>query len=627
MRRALLAILILALPAIAQERSLYFERYDTSARLDADGVLHVTETLSYVFDGEWNGGERGFVTGINERIHLDSIERLAPEGPVPLRQGDLSEIDTWQWSDSDVLRWRSRMPEDPPFSATPITYRIRYRFVGAVRPRPGGESFHLDFAMAPFEPAGEIRSFSWSMEVDPAWRIYGSPRLEGVESPFRPVSVVLDLEHVSAGWPAAVPRPLPVFAIAAVIGGLLLLVALLFRSFMKGERRKGRFDPLGPATIDREWLDEYVFRFPPEVVGAAWDESTGSAEVAAMLARMTQEGKLSSRVEEKGRFTTPDLHLELLVPRDTLPPHERALVASLFVKGKNQTSTSAIRKHYSKKGFDPAKKIRKSVAESVGRLAEKKKEPSGWKWIVSAVTIPIGLLLMLGGILLGSGSDIVAAAAGTAVMTLFLILGAIAAGMFQSRVARYTATGSFMAFGIAGVLLVVLFVAWSALTIPQHLLTLTGLASVAVGFVDLIFGTARYRSGREWMEMRRRLVRARQWMEEQLRSERPQLEDAWFPYLLAFGLGSHIDRWFRSFAGAAASTSAISGSSPTSSMSSGSSSWSGGGGAFGGAGASGAWGVAAAGMASGVTAARSGSSGGGGGGGGSSSGGGSAGGW
>src|SRR5258706_557585 len=131
---------------------------------------------------------------------------------------------------------------------------------------------------------------------------------------------------------------------------------------------------------------------------------------------------------------------------------------------------------------------------------------------------------------------------------------------------------------------------------------------------------------------RKFLTAAREFFRRELESPRPKLEDRWFPWIIAFGLGKSADRWFRAYGAPAANAGAVTsrgssgGSSSTDSGSSGS--WTGGGGSFGGAGTSGSWATAAGAMAAGVAAAGSGGSGGGGGGGGGgSSGGGGGGGW
>ncbi len=47
------------------------------------------------------------------------------------------------------------------------------------------------------------------------------------------------------------------------------------------------------------WLEERVLSQRAEVIGAAWDEEIGAAEVTAVLARLESERKLKSRVETK----------------------------------------------------------------------------------------------------------------------------------------------------------------------------------------------------------------------------------------------------------------------------------------------------------------------------------------
>jgi uncharacterized membrane protein YgcG len=158
---------------------------------------------------------------------------------------------------------------------------------------------------------------------------------------------------------------------------------------------------------------------------------------------------------------------------------------------------------------------------------------------------------------------------------------------------------------------------------------LSGLVLVSLAAIRSVFNLAKSRDAGDRLENRRRLTAARDYFVRELRRPNPALDDAWFPYLVAFGLGANTDRWFRSFGGnsgvAPSSRSTFASSSePTlgSSSSSGSGWTGGGGGASGGAGASGAWAVAAAELADGVASPHSSGSGGGGGGGGSSGGGG-----
>ena len=160
---------------------------------------------------------------------------------------------------------------------------------------------------------------------------------------------------------------------------------------------------------------------------------------------------------------------------------------------------------------------------------------------------------------------------------------------------------------------------------------LAGLTLWVLGLVSSICNQGHSRQSAERIALRKRLAAARAFFREELAKPSPQLNDAWFPYLIAFGLGRHIDKWFRAFGGSA-STPAMASSmlSGSSSSSGGGNSWTGfgGGGGFSGAGSSASFAAAVGGMAASVPSPSSSSSGGGGGGGGGgSSGGGGGGGW
>jgi uncharacterized membrane protein YgcG len=158
---------------------------------------------------------------------------------------------------------------------------------------------------------------------------------------------------------------------------------------------------------------------------------------------------------------------------------------------------------------------------------------------------------------------------------------------------------------------------------------LVGLQLLRLAIVNNLFNVARTRNGPHRVARRKALVAAREFFARELKNPRPRLEDRWFPYIVAFGLSSGVERWFRAYGGeqAAALSRASGTSSSGGSPASPSGGWTGGGGSFGGAGASASWAVAAGALAAGVAAPSSGGSGGGGGGGGGSSGGGGGGGW
>ena len=612
-------------------RTLEFETVAVEARLDAEGVLHVRERLDMVFSGNWNGGERGFRVDLGQKLTLDRLTRVDPAtgARVELSRGDLSRVDHYDWGEGNLLRWRARRPSDPLFDATRLVYELEYRYKGVVRHRDDG-SYELDHDFGIPILAAPIRSFQLDLALDPVWEprgaFDGALRLEGYEARGSHV-VTVDLAFDGHGRPSAVlsapPRGLRFFLVAAAF----LAVAGFWLEWFLSERAAGRFVPLPrPGTPARDWLEQHVFRFLPEEAGAFWDGKVGAPEVAATLARMVSEGKLESSVDTAGR--KPVLHLRLLVLPAQLSGYEKTLIKKLFWEDRRETDTTAIRKHYKKTGFNPAKVIEPGILAALQGygLADTTPAPGRRRSGLLFAALP----LLLGVEWLGRGSA-AGVLAGIVCATLLLYVLALGLGtIYRSRVDRLGARS--LGFLIPSFLMLA-FLAVLAIRAAD----LGGLVPGFAGLLAMIIAPvaaasslsnhARSREGPRRLEARRKMAGAREHFRRELERAQPDLEDAWYPYLLAFGLERRVGRWFDSFAGSAAgSTGSFSPSSVGSGSSGGSGSgWSGGGGAFGGAGASAAWGVAAAGMAAGVATPSSSGSGGSSGGG--SSGGGSAGGW
>jgi uncharacterized membrane protein YgcG len=353
--------------------------------------------------------------------------------------------------------------------------------------------------------------------------------------------------------------------------------------------------------------------------------------VAATLARMVNEGKLSSRVESEKVliFSKTDLHLTLEVDRSALAPHELALIDGLFDPGQRHTSTSQVRERYRGAGFDPASTIRDRLQAMVSNVAPGGTKPS---WKLTALLLLAGL----GTTIFGVVRDV--AAAPTAVASIgvaipIYLAAIVCAWVVQKSLGRlYVALATLMLPLIAGVLL---FRAQLVHTPVDTLgpITLAGITLWIVGLLNSVFNSAASRQSPERIAMRKRLYAARRLFADELRNERPALLDAWFPYVIAFGLGRAADRWFRAFGGesdgiarSAIATGAASGGS---SGSRGGSGWSGfgGGGGFAGGGSSASFAAAVGGMAASVPSPSSSGGGGGSSSSGGSSGGGGGGGW
>lgn len=629
LRFGILSLLLLAaLPALGQ-KTLHWRRLDVAARLDPAGRLHVNETQAMVFHGDWNGGERSFTVPFGQSLSLSGITRIDPSGAeYPLQQGDLSGVDQWSWADSSTVRWRSRLPSDPPFDNQEIVYRLDYTVDRILKPI--GERYLLNHDFAFSNREGVIEKFTLKLGLS-GWSAEEPLPEQFEETNLAPGSgyvVRRELRYLGEGRPAGV-----VFGVRREIGyavaaAFALAVFLVLFFFFRDESRTGRFAPLLPIDrINEQWLQDNVFTFSPEFVGAAWDDRTSAAEVAAILARMTAEAKLSSRVEKGGLFRPDELHLTLLVDRESLEGYEGALIRSLFVAG-NETSTKLIREHYKSTGFDPVSKIRDPLRRTTARIGRARgvsKNTLRWSWKPIVLLVLAGIVcLVLSGF--QGEYNILFAALGPSFLIVAMVFGIIGTTFYRRKVTNLIVTS--LGFVIPILLItagVLAFLILGPAALPLAFLLLIGLSLCGIAVIGLILFLATGGDVGDRLEMRRKLAAAREYFKHQLRSRDPKLQDAWFPYLLAFGLGPHIDGWFRSFGGAsrAATSRFSSGSSSSGSSSSG---WSGGGGAFGGAGATASWALAAGSMAAGVSAPSS-SGGGGGGGGGGSSGGGGGGGW
>lgn len=628
-------ILTAPLEAGAQSRTLSWPEIVVVAHLDADGQLQVRERQVMRFSGDWNGGERRFDVRFGQRftfermVRLDSVSGVA----VPMIEGDVDEVDHFDWFEGQTLRWRSRMPDAPYFAGTNLTYELSYSYRDILEPDGDGR-YRLSHDFAFSDRKGDIDKFSLTLMVDSAWRTddgftgrYDATAL----TPGNGYVVTLPLIRIASAPPAAVRFGAPKSVRLLILGGLMGGLVVILLALLRHDARLGRFTPL-PAreSITPEWLEREVFAHLPEVVGTAWDDTTAQPEVAATLARLVQEGKLSSRVttEKILVFRRHVLHLELKVKRQVLQPHERALIDALFASHETTTDTDRVRARYKRSGFDPASVISGSLAGMAESLA-----PSARHSKKSRRLFTLGLLVTAAGLItLGivrNPFDAAVAAAAIAFSIPMYLVARTAAASWKGSV-----TGNW----IAGVIASGILFAMVGL-LARHLLladayrtgafTLAGLGVWVLVLANSVGNGARTTQSSERLAKRRHLSAARRFFQDELAKPEPQLKDAWYPYMLAFGLGAHVDRWFKSF-GAASSTRSTSvssiGSGSTGSSSGSSFTGFGGGGGFSGAGGGASFGAALGSMAASVPApSSSGSSGGSSSGG--SSGGGGGGGW
>lgn len=623
---AVLPLLLAATSVRAQDRSLHWDELAVQARLDAEGTLHVRERQTMVFTGDWNGGERRFNLRLGERLKLGRISRVDPATgrEIPLVQDDqLSQVDQYDWADSSTLRWRSRLPSDPPFDGTAITYVLDYTLSNILQERGGVYRFFHNFVFP--ERAGVIERFVLDLELDREWLPQSAvpAHLEREDlQPGESVELEARLEYRGEGRPVA-SRVTPVPLRYALFAGALAAMAFLYLGFRRHEESLGRYaPPEAPADWDEAWLQENLFRYRPEEAGTLWDQRVGPPEVAAMLARLVEEGKLKSEVRSEGILFRRDvLHLRLLVDRNGLLDYERRLIDKLFFGGRTVTSTAEVREHYRRSGFNPASLIEGDLRRRLENLPPLRGRKTPGPGLRRSLVLLLATLALVGlGALTQWEQALVTAAIAAFCCTWLYVPGLIAAFAWRKRTENLNlASLTFLVPGLVIFALCALIASWR-----PGLFSVMALALLPVTVWSSLLNNARSRETPEAIAFRKRLGAARRMLQRELASPAPRLRDEWLPYLLAFGLQRDMDRWFRAFGGTRSGSGSIAGSTSSWSGSSGGG-WTGGGGSFGGAGSTASWAAAATGMAAGV--ASSSSSGGGGGGGGGSSGGGGGGGW
>ena len=388
----------------------------------------------------------------------------------------------------------------------------------------------------------------------------------------------------------------PVLRLAAV--AVLLGAAVLLLSWLR-RRRAAMLSALGPESvppppgqIDAEWLERHVFSLAPELVGALYDRRIAWPEVAALVARMSGESKLASRVAG-GAQGGGNLELWLLVDRQELNGYERELVESLFF-AERTTSGDAVQEAYRSVGFDPAAILRRHLKASCNDLLGTRPVFT-WPLRLALAACALGFIVAIG---LRFAAASATGASGVLSVCLAAVLAALGPLSASRLVARWRRdpdreNAETLAFavgaGASAVALGLLIALWPAL----------GLLEVALFAGWSIVGSAlaaRVMTSREnarGLGLRRRLRAARQYFASELTQLEPRIADDWLPYLIALDLKGAVDHWYLAFGrletAARRERLEEQRASREATSAAPDQAWTGGAGAYGGVGAAGAW--------------------------------------
>src|SRR5262249_3651944 len=163
-----------------------------------------------------------------------------------------------------TLRWRSRLPSDPPFANTRLIYILHYKLSGVLLKEDSQYRLDHDFAFP--NRAGAIFRFSLNLELDPVWKPVGELQTHYNAGPLAPgTSFVLTIPLRNAGTvsPVAIDssRSPEVLIVTAAI---VVIFALIVLSFLFRERQLGRFAAIHTAMIDKTWIEENIVAHPAE---------------------------------------------------------------------------------------------------------------------------------------------------------------------------------------------------------------------------------------------------------------------------------------------------------------------------------------------------------------------------
>jgi hypothetical protein len=331
------ALVLLAMPANAAEKSYVATRYDVAAVVEEGGDLLVTETVTYAFYGEpFTFVFRELETDFSDGVTILDVAmdgQSLPAGTSAGRAEIRGERVTWHMT---------------PMVDETHTFTLQYRLHGVVRQGDGGDI--LRFQILPTDHDFTILESETAVTFPPGVRpvgdvaiIAGSGTVTRLED-----GVLIDAGQLAADTSLAIEV---VFPPGSVIGEppawqarqlaqaeaapyWLAAGAALFvlgnAAFWMAYRRQ---QPQLPATARSERVYDPPAKLPPAYAGAL--ASTGVRpqwqHALATLFDLAERGVVE--IDEKprrSRFSSRDFTVRQLAAPGDLAPHEEALLALLF---------------------------------------------------------------------------------------------------------------------------------------------------------------------------------------------------------------------------------------------------------------------------------------------------------
>ncbi len=562
---AALAVLLTAGRASADDGvALRWAELAVHASLDAEGVLHVSETHELSMTGEISVVDRAVGFGPSQRVHFVSVVQLDGKAATTLRDGDPDHPGEYRAYDATgVVRWSVRGGETQSMPER-ITrrFRVDYDITGAVTPAwdlPAGDA-PLDPFQASWGPIGARLTrilaawreavtapaplyrfdhdvlyptrgngpgyaFSgrlpYELEWDSrAWGLVGNGTSIGSSEDFR---IRRTFVRVAAAPPAAVDR-LGAWIRVASLPALPLVGLLLWAALVEGERRRR-------PRIDRAFfVSSLGGRTPEEISLLAWKEA-GAPTFADFCEALERRGALAIDVLAAGTDEAPPrirLHLR---GRDALRPWESRAIDALFV-GKRELTSDEVCKRFVREGVDPDGLVADALRADAPPPVASSRPLARW----TGIALAVAALVLLVGDLGHPGREPFA-----------LLAGVLAAMMFPRAIPTHWIVAGVLALSpwllaplaILTGLDVLLRIAPNA---PFTAEASTGLSLAFLAGYQLLLAQGFHPRDERGRELER-LLWARQWAAAELARTQPDLDDAWIPALRAMRLGDAVEAW------------------------------------------------------------------------------------
>ena len=366
-RRAAAALLLLAATALpgglaAQERLLDIRSFRSEILVRRDGSLHVKETITVRFQGEWNGIYRTIPVQYRTSQNLNYHLRLRVTGVHDEAGNELRSEQHRQGGDLEIKAW---VPGARDATRTVV---LEYQVANALRFFPDHDELYWNVTGERW--AYPIREASADIYLPPEIKgvrtnaftgVYGSVRQDvateevGNVVRFRTRNELGLHEGLTVviGWnPGVVTRPSTLARLASfLISNLLLLVPLLaLWGMLLIWRRYGRDPELGSIAPRYE----PPAGMTPAEAGTLIDLTCDMRDITATVVHLAVRGFLRIEESEKehlfGLFNSRDYDFVRLsgVDEADLKEHERDLLAALFEDGDTVALSSLQNRFYKK---------------------------------------------------------------------------------------------------------------------------------------------------------------------------------------------------------------------------------------------------------------------------------------